>query len=129
MIEKILNALQERSDYLVGMFEGDGSKEDFMYLYKIQEAEHAKEIVQKVAKEYDWISVTKKLPEEHKRALVELSNGWQVVATHDGEEWVLVWHYYMPIETDYVKVVQWRYLDAPYQKGEQYEVQIIPQGF
>ena len=66
MIEKILNALQKRMDYLTDAFTGKDYEKDLEYLHKIHEVEHCIEIVKEVATEYNngWIpcSDTQKCP-------------------------------------------------------------------
>lgn len=96
MIEKILERLEEE-------------KSDWNNDYNVP-INKAIEIVQEVAKEYDWIPVTERLPEPFQRVLV-----------YDAWDDSMTIEHLQENDSFIDSVVAWMPLPiAPYQKGEQY---------
>ena len=105
MIEKILERLEAEADksynaYTVGFISDDRAEYDAYT--------HAIEIVQEVAKEYDWIPVTERLPEPFQRVLV-----------YDAWDDSMTIEHLQENDSFIDSVVAWMPLPiAPYQKGE-----------
>ena len=129
MIEKILDRLSEESKRWLDVwhksnYEGiidnyaDGMNDGF---------DEAISIVQEVAREYGWVSVKDRLPEEQDEYLVWwTADGfkgkcfYEIVEYHPEEGWIGK----IP-QAPFGKytVIAWMPLPiAPYQKGEQYEI-------
>ena len=96
MIEKILERLEE---------EKEAYSDTTYYVYGL---EAAMKIVQEVAKEYDWIPVTERLPEPFQRVLV-----------YDAWDDSMTIEHLQENDSFIDSVVAWMPLPiAPYQKGE-----------
>ena len=126
MIEKILERLEKRRNDVVCIDDDD------YFLGKSNAFEEAIEIVQEVAKEYDngWIPCSERLPS--KEECGNFARAWfQVtIPQHNCNETTVMqyeyttirgketarWLWYGRIAS--VEPIAWKFLDAPYQKGE-----------
>lgn len=117
MIEKIIARLREKVKYNSEQAEiwREGSDKDAyfrekkdLYLDRANTYGEAIRIVQEVAKEYDWIPVTERLPEPFQRVLV-----------YDAWDDSMTIEHLQENDSFIDSVVAWMPLpSAPYQKGE-----------
>ena len=136
MINKIIKRLEKRKDRwtdLANQSNFDGyAQEEKEYLLMANEDEKLIEIVQEVAKEYDWIPVEVAMPTEEGWYRVTCDNKkyWKTPMVRDlyYYPWIKCFvdnirrseHPYKDIKTfDWTEdVTAWKPVEAPYQKGE-----------
>ena len=116
MINRILERLEAVEEECIS------EPTDDYFFGKFKGIVKAKDIVQEVAKEYDWIPVGQRLPEEiTKDCLVTLENGAvfqaQYAKYHKEFRMVVPYHGIIRFHEDN-PVIAWCELPAPYQKGE-----------
>lgn len=104
MIEKMLCMLEKAKKNYRAYRDG---KLTYEIVPAIKAIDQCKEIVQEVAKEYDWVPVSERLPEPFQRVLVY--DAWDDSMTIE----------YLQEDDSFIPtVVAWMPLPAPYQKGE-----------
>ena len=120
VFEKILEMFDAKKQYFQKFYETDGKTEEDEYINNATQLafDDAKEIVQKVAEEYNggWIPVSERLPEENSAVLVWCPERKDIYCAYLEEgQWWIFGAYFEKVK---LEVIAWMPLPEPFKERD-----------